>query len=898
MGLDDRISLLYLARIIQQTGNSINLKAVLTQGNGLAHAGAAKANAVRLLRFAGISADHLPPVGVGVQETLEGFHQYPSEWRYPQDDLQGAILPAYASEVESQNKTSSALLEEILLNSSQKVSILEIGTYSTIAQVLSVNPSLASKVERIVSMVGAVDVPVNIHNTDNEKAEFNAWIDPVAAKAVFASGIPITMVPLDVTDKAKLTQEFVDRFRASTTGPVAKVLVDWWSETLVNPVGEYYHWDPLATVLAFNPDLITRQEDVKISVNADLTLPGEPASVPFGSIDDFTLLNWQGNWRRSLNSKYSGWTQRDENGKPVNVVFDANVIGFESNMIAAFQEPGLQIALISDTGGPAASGTTFYYNVGSGGGGFVPTNSFGPGPAAVSRLVQSWNPSELLAIGDLAYNAGGSTAQDISIGQYYNNFVHPYPSPNYLSGPYLSIDGQPVVEGKKSWPYNIYNYPVGFPNPLNGGLGGSGDRRNHFWGSLGNHDYGMAIGYGQVGVTPYDFDGTPTGNPVGPSSTTSVAAAIDYFLPFLANPSLLGEDKARLNVGAVDPTGNRGAYYSVSFGGSSDAPLIEFFQLDTERLNINAGFEDWNPSGMKVWDPVLKKFKNEINENKSFSLDYNPSDPLTLASPGTTSDPDNGYDQFVWLKDSLAKSKATWKVITGHHSVYASGRWSDRQPDDHMSNPYMQRLLKALPEGSFDAYYNGHDHFYERVLESKAGGIGLGIPFITNGNSGRNLSKKIQVPYVASVYEPSHWDTSYDDSKTPEENEKKKSNPNIDANHYLLPSGPLEVAASGLSGGIDKAERNGFKNSLHGYGFGATQVDVNEGYLLFRYEEARVVDPAIATISVMALRQNLDLQAQPKKIGFPILMVNSWASLILLGLSFPSLMELSPVWRW
>lgn len=64
--------------------------------------------------------------------------------------------------------------------------------------------------------------------------------------------------------------------------------------------------------------------------------------------------------------------------------------------------------------------------------------------------MQSWNPSELLAIGDLAYNAGGSTLQDISIGQYYNNFIYPYPSPNYLAGDYLSIGKKTVEDGKKA----------------------------------------------------------------------------------------------------------------------------------------------------------------------------------------------------------------------------------------------------------------------------------------------------------------------------------------------------------------------------------------------------------------------------------------------------------------
>jgi hypothetical protein len=289
-------------------------------------------------------------------------------------------------------------------------------------------------------------------------------------------------------------------------------------------------------------------------------------------------------------------------------------------------------------------------------------------------------------------------------------------------------------------------------------------------------------------------------------------------------------DKSRLNVGAVDKSGNRGAYYSISFGGTVDQPLVEFFMLDTERLNINAGFEEWNPSGAKIYDTNSKKYLSAVSENKPYSFSYDPSDPSSVAYSGTTTDANNGYDQYVWLRQSLENSTAAWKIITGHHPVYASGRWSDTQPDDHMSVPYMQRLLNSLPEGSFDAYYNGHDHYYERVLESKAGGIGFGIPFITNGNSGRNLSKKIQVPYGESVYNPVSWDST-----------KSDQNPNLPAFPYLLDSAPLEVASSGLAGGGPTPERRGFSNGLYGYGFGATRLEAEEGYLLFQYEEAPII---------------------------------------------------------
>jgi hypothetical protein len=494
--------------------------------------------------------------------------------------------------------------------------------------------------------------------------------------------------------------------------------------------------------------------------------------------------------------------------------------------------------MISDIGGPIASSTSFYYNFGSADN-FVPTNSFGPGPDAVSGLVQGWKPDHLFAVGDLAYNVGSSTAMDASVGLYYNNFIYPYPSPAYKQPPYLTIGGQPVAQGQRQWPYNIYNNPQGFPNPVDGLTGGSPGGSNRFWASLGNHDYGLEVGYAQTGVTPYSFGGQDIGTPVGPTSNTSLRSSVDYLIPFLEDPSLLGADRNRLNVGAVDKDGNRGVYYSIALGGGVEAPLVEVFQLDSERLNVNAGYEDWNPAslgGQKQYNeganpPYTDKVKRNPN------LGYDPTNPASVAMAETTTDPDNGYDQYRWLLTSLQASKAKWKIITAHHPVYASGRWSDDQPDDHMSNPYLQRLLKALPAGSFDAFYNGHDHFYERILEGQSGGIGLGVPFITNGNAGRNLERKMQIPYGQSIYDPPASGYDY----------RKKDNPNNKAlaGGDLLPSNPLLAGSSGLAGASKPTDPR-FNNGLYGYGFGAVKVDLSDTHMLFNYQEARVVDPAIA----------------------------------------------------
>jgi inosine-uridine nucleoside N-ribohydrolase len=60
-------------------------------------------------------------------------------------------------------------------------------------------------------------------------AEFNAFVDPEAAAIVFGSGVPITMVGLDVTHKALFTRAHADRLRGTgTAGRVVAELSDFF----------------------------------------------------------------------------------------------------------------------------------------------------------------------------------------------------------------------------------------------------------------------------------------------------------------------------------------------------------------------------------------------------------------------------------------------------------------------------------------------------------------------------------------------------------------------------------------------------------------------------------------------------------------------------------------------
>jgi 3',5'-cyclic AMP phosphodiesterase CpdA len=65
-------------------------------------------------------------------------------------------------------------------------------------------------------------------------------------------------------------------------------------------------------------------------------------------------------------------------------------------------------------------------------------------------------------------------------------------------------------------------------------------------------------------------------------------------------------------------------------------------------------------------------------------------------------------NQLSWLDQELAKSKATWKIVFGHHPLYSSGM--------HGSSSERIELLSPLfKQHSVQLYVNGHDHNYERT---------------------------------------------------------------------------------------------------------------------------------------------------------------------------------------
>jgi inosine-uridine nucleoside N-ribohydrolase len=136
------------------------------------------------------------------------------------------------------------------------VVLVPTGPLTNVARLLDEHPD--ARPERIVLMGGAIGL-----GNMTAAAEFNIWADPEAAAIVFESGIPITMVGLDVTHQAIVTPERAERL--SRTGRIGVVVAE-----LVEFFGEYhrrtYGWpgppvhDALALAAVIQPALLRTEE--------------------------------------------------------------------------------------------------------------------------------------------------------------------------------------------------------------------------------------------------------------------------------------------------------------------------------------------------------------------------------------------------------------------------------------------------------------------------------------------------------------------------------------------------------------------------------------------------------------------------------------------------------------
>ncbi len=165
------------------------------------------------------------------------------------------------------------LIETLRAEPAGTVTLCPIAPLTNIATAFERAPDIIPRIQEIVLMGGAYFEVGNITPT----AEFNIYVDPEAAKIVFGAGVPLTVMPLDVTHKALTTRARVEAFRA-LPGRVGPAVASWtdfferFDKEKYGSDGAPLH-DPCTIAYLLQPELFSGREiNVEIETVSDLTL--------------------------------------------------------------------------------------------------------------------------------------------------------------------------------------------------------------------------------------------------------------------------------------------------------------------------------------------------------------------------------------------------------------------------------------------------------------------------------------------------------------------------------------------------------------------------------------------------------------------------------------------------
>lgn len=203
-----------------------------------------------------------------------------AEYVHGPTGLDGADLPA-PSLREAPGHAVDRIIE-IVSGSQRPVTVCTLGPLTNVGLALVKAPTIEDNIARIVMMGGGFFEGGNT----TPAAEFNIYVDPHAAHVVFSSGIPIVMMPLDVTHKALTTEERLKRFRdlGSPAGDAVAGMLgfyDRWDKKKYGLPGGPLH-DPTVIAYLLRPDLFSGKD---VSVEVDIA-PGPTLGM--------TVVDWWG----------------------------------------------------------------------------------------------------------------------------------------------------------------------------------------------------------------------------------------------------------------------------------------------------------------------------------------------------------------------------------------------------------------------------------------------------------------------------------------------------------------------------------------------------------------------------------------------------------------------------
>ncbi|WP_010140832.1 nucleoside hydrolase [Oceanicola sp. S124] len=186
--------------------------------------------------------------------------------------LNGPVLPDPVMPLQEQHAVDF-IIETLRAEPEGTVTLCPLGPLTNVATAFERAPDIVSRVQEIVLMGGAYFEVGNI----TPAAEFNIYVDPEAADIVFRSGVPLVVMPLDVTHKVLATRPRIEAIRAldSKVGHAVAEMTDFFERFDVEKYGSLggpLH-DPCVTAYLIRPEIFQgRHINVEIETSSELTL--------------------------------------------------------------------------------------------------------------------------------------------------------------------------------------------------------------------------------------------------------------------------------------------------------------------------------------------------------------------------------------------------------------------------------------------------------------------------------------------------------------------------------------------------------------------------------------------------------------------------------------------------
>jgi len=143
--------------------------------------------------------------------------------------MDGPTLPEITGELDPRHAVDF-IIDTVMAHEPGTVNLVPVGPFTNIALAMRKEPRIIERVKSVIVMGGAY-TRGNVTPT----AEFNVFVDPEAAEAVFRADWDVTMVGLDLTHQALATEELQDRVRA-IGGDISQFILDIWGF-----IGKTYH---------------------------------------------------------------------------------------------------------------------------------------------------------------------------------------------------------------------------------------------------------------------------------------------------------------------------------------------------------------------------------------------------------------------------------------------------------------------------------------------------------------------------------------------------------------------------------------------------------------------------------------------------------------------------------